>query len=88
MENTILYGLFSDGGNCYSSRDDANWFWSTTDYQTRTEFRKNLKRAGELRASRNYGEYDPSSIKVRVFTSKEAFLKAAKKVGLNPAMGD
>ena len=86
MENITLYGLFSDGGNCYSSRDDANWAWSISNNETRTEFRKRLKRAGELRASKGYREYDPSSIEVKVFTSKEAFIRAAKKVGINPKL--
>lgn len=86
MEGQILYGLFSDGGNCYSSRDDANWYWMSTEDNpdmTRTEFSKALERAGRRRAENNYREYCPQSIKTKVFTSKETFLKACEKVGLN-----
>lgn len=87
LEPKVLYGLFSDGGNCYSSRDDDNWYWASTEddpTETRAEFSKRLHRACDRKASYNYREYCPGSGKVRIFSSKEEFIKAANKVGINP----
>lgn len=91
MEEQIFYGLFSDGGNCYSSYGNDNWYWMSTKDDpecTRTQFAKRLKNAGIRKAERNYREYCPDFIQTKIFTSKESFLKACKKVGLNPRFDD
>lgn len=90
-EPHVLYALFSDGGNCYSSRDDDNWYWASTQddpTETRAEFSKRLRRACDNKASRNYREYVPGSGKVKIFSSKEEFIRAANKVGINPKFDD
>ena len=89
LEPKVLYGLFSDGGNCYSTRDydTDNWYWASTEddpTETRAEFSKRLRRACDRKASQNYREYVPGSGKVKIFSNKEDFIKAANKVGINP----
>ncbi len=80
-----LFGIFNDGGNCYSSRDDENWYWAVSEGETAQEFRARLKRAGERKAQTNYREYVKSpTYGVRVFKSIEEFKKACDKVGLQP----
>lgn len=83
-----LFGIFNDGGNCWSSRDDENWYWATSDGETAAEFRARLNRAGERMAQKNYREYVKGSYGVRVFKNIEDFKKACEKVGLSPNLSD
>lgn len=83
-----LFGIFNDGGNCWSSRDDEEWYWATSDGETAAEFRARLRRAGERMAQKNYREYVKSSYGVRVFKNIDDFKAACAKVGLNPNLSD
>lgn len=83
-----LFGIFNDGGNCWSSRDDENWYWSTSEGETAAEFRARLRRAGERMAQKNYREYVKSSYGVRVFKNIDDFKAACAKVGLHPNLSD
>ncbi len=84
----VMFGLFNDGGNAYSSRNDEHWYWSVSDGETAAEFRKRLKRQGEHKAQTNYYEYIKGSYGVRVFKDINQFVKAANKVGLNPNLSE
>lgn len=83
-----LFGIFNDGGNCWSSRDDENWYWTTSEGETAAEFRDRLRRAGERMAQKNYREYVKSSYGVRVFKNIDDFKAACAKVGLHPNLSD
>ena len=84
-----MFGIFNDGGNCYSSRDDGNWYWSASEDETAAEFRARLKRAGERKAQQNYREYVKSpTYGVKIFKDIEQFKKACEKVGLHPNLSD
>lgn len=78
-----LYGLVIVNGPY--SRDDSSIHWYTNDYgETKTEFRKSLKRTGISIAERSYDVYCKEDIKVKVFTSKDAFLKECDKLNFKP----
>ena len=83
-----LYGLYNDGGNCWSRYGNSErWYWTTSwadEGETAAEFRKRLRRMGEGKAQRNYHEYVRGSYGVKVFSKWEDFEKAARRVGLNP----
>lgn len=42
-DNKVYYGLYSDGGNCYSSHDNGNWYWSSTKDEYRTKRESSLQ---------------------------------------------
>ena len=85
-----FYGIFNDGGNCWSRyRGSERWYWSKSwvdEGETQAEFRKRLRRLGECKAQENYREYVRGSYGVKTFSDVNAFLKAAKAVGLEPAL--
>ena len=84
-----MFGIFNDGGNCYTAHDEGNWYWTTSDGETAAEFRARLKRAGERKAQQNYREYCKSpTYGVQIFKDIEKFKKACEKVGINPNLRD
>lgn len=87
--DTTMYALFTDGGNAYSSRDNGNWYWTTSDndyYEDEKDFKSSVRRMAKRKAERNYGEYDPSTLRCKFFLDKDKFLKACEKVGITPAI--
>lgn len=84
-----MFGIFNDGGNCYSSNDDGHWYWSASEGETAKEFRARLMRSGERKAQQNYREYVKSpTYGVKIFKDIEKFKQACEKVGLNPNLTD
>ena len=83
-----LYGLYNDGGNCWSRYGNSErWYWTMSwadEGETAAEFRKRLRRMGEGKAQQNYHEYVRGSYGVKVFSKWEDFERAARRVGLNP----
>lgn len=79
-----MFGIFNDGGNCWSSRSNENWYWSASEGETEKEFRARLRRQGERHAQQNYREYVRCSYGVRVFKDLEMFKRACEKVGIHP----
>lgn len=84
-----MFGIFNDGGNCYSANDDGNWYWSASEGETAAEFKARLKRSGERKAQQNYREYVKSpTYGVKIFKDIEKFKQACEKVGINPNLRD
>ena len=84
-----MFGIFNDGGNCYSANDEGNWYWSASEGETAAEFKARLKRSGEHKAQQNYREYVKSpTYGVKIFKDIEKFKQACEKVGLNPNLRD
>lgn len=84
-----MFGIFNDGGNCYSSHDEGHWYWSASEDETAAEFKARLKRSGERKAQQNYREYVKSpTYGVKIFKDIEKFKQACEKVGLNPNLSD
>ncbi len=78
-----LYGLVIVNGPY--SRDNSIVKWFTNDWgENKTDFRKSLKRTGVSIAERNYNVFCKEDIKVKVFTSKEAFIKECGKYNIIP----
>lgn len=89
---TQYFGLFNDGGNCWSRYGGGErWYWAkswASEGETQADFRKRLRRMGEAKAQQNYREYVRGSYGVKTFSNWNDFEKAARKVGLNPKKPD
>lgn len=71
--------------NAYSSRGEKEYFWMRG-FESRKDALAAGKRKQQQGQPRNFRDWVIGTNKV--FSSAEAFLKAAKAVGLNPKMDD
>lgn len=84
-KHEVEYALY--GTPDIYGRADTQWHWAQRDYgESEKEFKNSVKYSAKRCAEREYREYNPNSIKVRYFSSKDEFLKTCSKVGLNPRL--
>lgn len=84
-KSEVEYALY--GTPDIYGRADIQWHWAQRDYgESEKEFKNSVKYSAKRCAEREYREYDPNSIKVKYFSSKDEFLKMCSKVGLKPRL--
>lgn len=88
-DNVQMFALFSDGGNCYSRYDDANWYWTASQYdEDEKSFKKRVRAQAKRKAETNYREYLANSMKCKFFKSIDKFKKECAKVGITPNLSE
>lgn len=83
METETFY-LLGYWSNAYSRNEDREYFWATFD--TRQEALAYGKRKQDKGQPKRF--YDWAKGTNRCFSSKEGFIVAANKVGLNPRFSE